>query len=204
MAARDQLLFGAAGAALIAVALSMWLLLAPTPSAEPGVDPGAGIGLVASAAPTAKPSAAEPATLLIDVEGGVAAPGIVELPSDARVGDAIAAAGGYAEDADILAAAAALNLAAALSDGQQVYVPIIGVAQAPADGTDGATGGGGLVNLNTATPEQMDALPGIGPVTVQKIVAARQEQPFGALEELVERKVLNNGQLDKVRDLVTV
>ncbi len=205
MVARDQLLFGAAGAALIAVALGMWLLLAPSPNAEAGADQGAGIGLVASAAP-AEPSPAEPATLLIDVEGGVAEPGIAELPSDARVGDAIAAAGGYAEDADILAAAAALNLAAPLSDGQQVYVPIIGVAQAPSGGTSGGAGGGGagLVNLNTATPEQLDALPGIGPVTVQKIVAARQEKPFGALEELVERKVLNNGQLDKVRDLVTV
>ncbi len=205
MAARDQLLFGAAGAALIAVALGMWLLLAPAPNAEAGANQGAGIGLVASAVPTVEPSVAEPATLLIDVEGGVAEPGIAELPSDARVGDAIAAAGGYAEDADILGAAAALNLAAPLSDGQQVYVPIIGVAQAPSGGGGAAGGGGaGLVNLNTATPEQLDALPGIGPVTVQKIVAARQEKPFGALEELVERKVLNNGQLDNVRDLVTV
>lgn len=206
MAARDQLLFGAAGAAVIAVALGVWLLLAPAPGAGAGVDQGADLGFVASTAPTAAAAPTDAATVLIDVEGGVSEPGIVELPSDARVGDAIAAAGGYADDADILAAAAALNLAAPLVDGQQVYVPLIGVAQAPVGGTGGATGGGsgGLVDLNSATPEQLDALPGIGPVTVQKIVAARQEQPFATLEELVERKVLNNGQLDKVRDLVTV
>jgi competence protein ComEA len=203
MAARDQLLFGAAGAALIAVALSLWLLIAPAPTAELGVDQPAGVGFVASTPPTVGAGPTEAATLLVDVEGGILEPGIVELPADARVGDAIAAAGGYADDADILAAAASLNLAAPLADGQQVYVPLVGVANAPSGG-GGATGGGGLVDLNTATPEELDALPGIGPVTVQKIVAARQEQPFATLEELVERKVLNSGQLDKVRDLVTV
>jgi competence protein ComEA len=202
MAARDQLLFGAAGAALIAVALSLWLLIAPAPTAEFGVDQPAGVGFVASTPPTVGAGPTEAATLLVDVEGGILEPGIVELPADARVGDAIAAAGGYADDADILAAAASLNLAAPLADGQQVYVPLVGVANAPSGG-GGATGGG-LVDLNTATPEELDALPGIGPVTVQKIVAARQEQPFATLEELVERKVLNSGQLDKVRDLVTV
>lgn len=207
MAARDQLLFGAAGVAVIAVALSVWLLVAPAPGAEAGADRGVGVGFVASTAPTAGAVPTDAATVLIDVEGGVTEPGIVELPADARVGDAIAAAGGYADDADVLAAAASLNLAAKLADGQQVYVPILGVANAPSTGGgSGPTGtsSGGLVNLNTATPEQLDALPGIGPVTVQKIVAARQEQPFATLEELVERKVLNNGQLDKVRDLVTV
>lgn len=205
MAARDQLLFGAAGAALIAVALAVWLLLAPAAGAEAGIDQDAGVGFGASTAPTAAPAPTDATTVLIDVEGGIKEPGIVELRSDARVGDAIAAAGGYADDADILAAAASLNLAAPLTDGQQVYVPLIGVTNSPSGGGSGmSAGGGGLVNLNTATPEELDALPGIGPVTVQKIVAARQEQPFGALEELVERKVLNNGQLDKVRDLVTV
>ena len=203
MAPRDQLLFGAAGAALIAVALSAWLLVAPATTAE-APAPSDGAAFAPSAAVSASPPAG--GMLLLDVEGGVARPGIVELPAGARLGDAIAAAGGYSKDADILAAAAALNLAAPLTDGQQIYVPIVGVA-APRSGGSAAAGGattGGPVNLNTATPEELDALPGIGPVTVQKIVAARQEQPFATLEELVERKVLNNGQLDKIRDLVTV
>ena len=206
MTPRDQLLFGAAGAAILAVALSAWMLLAP---ATDGDDPAAtedSLAFVPSGAPL--PTAEESETLLIDVEGGVARPGVVELPGDARIGEAIAAAGGYSEDADVLAAAATLNLAALLADGQQVYVPVVGVpgpgTGAGAGGTTGSSGSGPMVNLNTATPEELDGLPGIGPVTVQKIVAARQERPFATLEELVERKVLNNGQLDKVRELVTV
>jgi competence protein ComEA len=63
---------------------------------------------------------------------------------------------------------------------------------------------GELVNLNTASPEALDALPGIGPVTVQKIVAARDERPFATLDELIERDVMNRGQLDDIRDLVTL
>jgi len=97
------------------------------------------------------------------------------------------------------AAAAGLNLAAALADGQQIVVPVAGSGPAAGDGP-----GEGLVNLNTADAAALDALPGIGPVTVQKILAARTEQPFGTLDELVERKVLTASQLDKIRDLVTV
>ena len=71
-------------------------------------------------------------------------------------------------------------------------------------GTAGAGAAvGGLVNLNTATPEELEALPGIGPVTVQKIVAARSERPFTSLEDAVERGVLNRGQLEEIRDAAT-
>jgi len=81
--------------------------------------------------------------------------------------------------------------------------------QGEAAGTGGSGGSpgaspGGPVNLNQASPEQLDALPGIGPVTVQKIVAERQEKPFQTLDELVERKVLTSSQLAKIRDLVIV
>jgi hypothetical protein len=67
----------------------------------------------------------------------------------------------------------------------------------------GATAGGGKVNINTATPEELEALPGIGAVTVQKIVAARQERPFTSLEDAVERGVIHNGQLEDIRELAT-
>lgn len=212
MARRDQLLLGATSAALVAAILSIWLLLAPTIAGEPGADAVPDVSFVASGSPSPAVTA-DVATLLVDVEGGVEHPGIVELPAEARLGEAIAAAGGYSKDADVVAAAVSLNLAAALTDGQQVYVPLVGVAGPPGGSTGGGAAGAGgsgggadgaLVSLNSATPEALDALPGIGPVTVQKIVAARQEQPFATLEELVERKVMNNGQLEKIRDLVTL
>jgi competence protein ComEA len=147
--------------------------------------------------------------LIVDVQGAVKHPGVVLLPPGSRVADALQAAGGYTAKADLNATAASLNLAEPLADGAQVYVPVIGLAAQPGTGGggtgSGGTGGGGssLVNMNTATPEELEALPGIGPVTVQLIVAARAEQPFTSLEEMLEREVLDRGQIEDVRDLVT-
>jgi competence protein ComEA len=138
--------------------------------------------------------------LVVDVEGAVVRPGIFELPAGSRVADAIEAAGGYGLHADLAAVAAQVNLAAVLRDGQQIVVPTSGVAS----GGSGSGDLGALVNLNSASPEALDALPGIGPVTVQKIVAARSEQPFASLEEMITRKVLTTSQVDKIRDLVTL
>jgi competence protein ComEA len=123
------------------------------------------------------------------------------------VADAIDAAGGYAPEADLDAAARQLNLAAALTDGQQLRVPRIGEADAggaPPGESQGSGAGGGLVNLNTASADELDALPGIGPVTVEKIIAARQQAPFSSLDDAVARDVMNAGQLEKIRDLATV
>lgn len=204
---RDRVALGAGALGLAALCLAGWLLLSPAV----GADPLSGEAVAeASFTLGAGAASAEPTPLgelVVDVEGGVVTPGVVVLPGGSRVADAIAAAGGYAPSADLVAAAAALNLAAALSDGQQVYVPLAGVAAGSGASGAGAAGGGsggGLVNLNTASPEALEALPGIGPVTVQKIVAARSERPFASLDELVERKVMNRGQLDEIRDLVTL
>ena len=204
---RDQLASGLVAAGLVCSGAAAWLLITATPAAS---EPPAGSGAASSFSPLAAASSslAPTAHLVIDVQGAVRRPGVVLLPPGARVADALAAAGGYSRQADLNAAAAALNLAALLTDGAQVYVPIIGAATAGGGGTGGtgggATGGGsGLVNVNTATPEELEALPGIGPVTVQKIVAARAEQPFATLDEMVEREVIDRGQLEDIRDLVT-
>jgi competence protein ComEA len=202
----DRFLVAGAGVALIAAALGIWLLIAPgsQPAFDPGTDAVA-FAHDASASEAASPvaSAGVADLLVVDVEGGVAQPGIVKLPAGARVADAIIAAGGYSADANLLAASQ-INLAAPLSDGQQVLVPLRNTAPPTAVSSGATAGGSSPINLNQATPEQLDALPGIGPVTVQKIVAARQERPFGSLDELVERKVLTGAQLDKIRDQVTV
>jgi competence protein ComEA len=207
MTRRDQLAVGLVAAGLLCFAVAAWLLLG-----APGEAPAPAEGEVAvsmSPAVQASPSPVVTADLVIDVQGAVKRPGVVLLPPGARVADALSAAGGYSRQADLNAAAAGLNLAALLTDGAQVYVPIIG---APTAGGGGGTGGGGttsggggstVVNVNTATPEELEALPGIGPVTVQKIVAARAQQPFATVDEMVEREVIDRGQLEDIRDLVT-
>ncbi|HEX6128609.1 MAG TPA: helix-hairpin-helix domain-containing protein [Candidatus Limnocylindria bacterium] len=207
MALTPRDLLAMAGVALAAIALGAgaWLTMAAGESPAGGPDPSTLVaGMSAEPLPSAIASSSE---MLVDVQGAVARPGLVRLPLDARVADAIAAAGGYTEAADLLAAASSINLAQPLSDGAQVFVPIRGVATA-GGGAGGAGAGdgadGGLVNLNTASPEALEALPGIGPVTVQKIVAARQERPFATLEELLERGVMHSGQLEGIRDLVTL
>jgi competence protein ComEA len=205
-ATSDRSLLLIIGAAVLCavVALGAWVALAP-----PAPDQ-----LTALASPgdplTAEPSSASPlpsGELVVDVEGSVQTPGLHRLPPGARIADAIEAAGGFGPDADLDAAAVQLNLAAVLTDGQQIRVPRIGESSGNAAGGSPGTGGsapGGLVNLNSASPEELDALPGIGPVTVQKIVAARQEAPFTSLDDAVARDVMNSGQLDKIRDLATV
>ena len=210
MSRTDRISIAAAGGALVLAVAAAWLLLVPAtghdaPDEASLLLPSA--GLVVSAAPMATAAG----TVVVDVQGAVARPGVQELPSGARVADAISAAGGYASDADLEASATAVNLAAPLTDGQQVRVPRVGdttavgggAASGGADTGDGAAGGGGRVDLNTATPEELEALPGIGPVTVQKIVAARQERPFASLEDAVERGVINRGQLEEIRDAAT-
>ena len=195
MTVADRIAIGALATALVAVGLGGWLIVSsglPQPAAEEVLDPFGD----ASISPTAGASE----IIVVDVEGAVLRPGIIELSAGSRVADAVAAAGGYSATADLAAAAAQVNLAATLRDGQQIVVPVIGATA----GGGSASGSGGLVNLNTASADELDALPGIGPVTVEKIVAARGEQPFSSLDEMVTRKVLTNAQVDKIRDLVTL
>jgi competence protein ComEA len=202
MSLADRLAIATLVAAVAALGLGAWLFLAPTESLDSAADPFDPFGGdPLSASPDAYAAAG---VVVVDVEGGVLRPGIVELPDGTRVADAIAAAGGYSRDADLAAAATSVNLAAFVSDGQQIFVPLLGAPGGGAGGGGGVGSGPALVNLNTASPEALDALPGIGPVTVQKIVAARAEEPFRSLDELVSREVLTRSQLDKVRDLVTV
>ena len=199
---RDQVAIGLVATGLLCLAGAAWLVVGAagaTPAPTEGTVPGS----FSPVTPTS-PSLVPTADLVIDVQGAVKRPGVVLLAPGARVADALSAAGGYSRQADLNAAASSLNLAAVLTDGAQVYVPIIG-ATAPSTGGGATTGGGGgstLVNVNTATPEELEALPGIGPVTVQKIVAGRAQQPFATLDEMVEREVIDRGQLEDIRDLV--
>ena len=120
-------------------------------------------------APSARARAAVAPVLVVDVAGAVRRPGLVRLPKGARVADAVARAGGLTRRAE----RSGVNLAALVADGEQVLVPERGAVAAAGGG--GAGGAAGPVSLSSATAEQLDTLPGIGPVTAQKIVAYRQQ-----------------------------
>jgi len=133
--------------------------------------------------------------LVVDVAGAVRRPGLYRLASGARVDDAVAAAGGGTAHADLTA----VNLAAPLSDGEQVLVPARGAA-----GAAGASVGTTIVDLNSATAEQLDTLPGIGPSTAAKIVAYRQQHgAFHSLAELDAISGIGPAKLAELKGLVS-
>lgn len=136
-----------------------------------------------------------PGVVVVHVVGAVATPGVVRLPAGARVLDALAAAGGSTPDADL----SAVNLARELEDGEQVAVPRPG--EVPAASGASATDDGALVDVNTATPAQLDALPGVGPVLAQRIVDGR---PYRTVEDLDGVEGIGPSLLDKLRSKVRV
>jgi competence protein ComEA len=154
------------------------------------------------------PGTIEQTLLVVDVEGAVARPGLVRVPAGGRVGDAVRIAGGFAADADLAAAADALNLAQQVTDGLKVVVPAIGDARSTSGVglavADPAGGAGTPIDLNRATESALDALPGVGPATIAKIVAARAESPFRSVDELRSRGIVGEATFAKLRDLVTV
>jgi competence protein ComEA len=180
---------------------------------QPHVEVDAGIPRASdgtSATSSGPPSRASGGLVIVDVQGAVAQPGVVRLVPGSRVGDAIAAAGGYGPRVDPDRVARVLNLAALVKDGDKVVVPGRDdpdqTSHADAGPSGDATTGGSAepLDLNTATATELDALPGVGPVTAAKIIAAREEQPFASVDDLRTRKVLGAATLEKVKLLVTV
>jgi competence protein ComEA len=166
-------------------------------------------GGAASTVPLSAPSSssepvdAPPAAVLVHVLGAVARPGLYELAEGDRVVDAVAAAGGFTEEAD----QAALNLAQVLADAQQLQVPKVGEAPpaAAAPGAAGAPSAGGLVNLNSADLAALDTLPRVGPSTAQKILDWRESNgPFTSVDDLLAVSGIGEATLEGLRDLVTV
>ena len=199
----------AAAAFLVAATGPAGGVAADTTDGETG-----GSRLGASVRPDASsrsPGAAVASEIVVDVQGAVVEPGVQHLPEGSRVADAVDAAGGYGPRVDAGRAGRELNLAAILKDGDRVVVPSRDDPPAPpaGGGTPGAGGPGGEpaagpVDLNTATLAELDALPGIGPVTAQKILDARAEQPFASVDDLRDRKIVGASTFEKVRDLVVV
>ncbi len=136
--------------------------------------------------------------MVVQVAGAVADPGLYELPPDARVQDAIVAAGGGLPEADV----ASINLARRLRDGERISVPGPTSEVAAAVAT---LAPGEKLDLNAATMEQLDKLPGIGEAYSRRIVDSRVvDGPYEAVDDLLTRRVLPASALDDIRDFVTV
>lgn len=159
-------------------------------------------------AATTQPDAAG-APVLVHVVGQVLTPGVVEVPAGSRVLDAITLAGGLAPGADT----AAVNLAREVVDGEQVYVPAPGEPVPAPPGASTGTGGvesstpatPGLVDVNSASLEELDTLPGIGPALAERIVQWRADNGgFSSVDQLGDVSGIGPSVLGKIRDLVTV
>jgi competence protein ComEA len=182
----------AAGCLALLLFFGSKLLARPQPS--PGLAP--------SVAPLTK-TAAAPALVVVDVVGAVRLPGLYKLAQGARIADAVARAGGATRKADLTM----INLAAPLADGEQVVVPKRGAAapSAAPSGTDGSAGvaTSGPVHLSTATLEQLDSLPGVGPVTAQKVLDYRQTHgAFTSVDELDAVPGIGPARMEQLKDLV--
>ena len=150
---------------------------------------------VASAVPIRADAGPE---LVVHVVGAVHRPGLYRFPGRSRVADAVARAGGATRHADLTL----INLAAPLADGTQVVVPVKAPAGSTASAGGSATAPAGPVHLNVATLEQLDALPGVGPVTAQKILDYRQKHgAFSSLEELDAIPGIGPARIEQLRDV---
>jgi competence protein ComEA len=152
--------------------------------------------------PSSAYSSPSPAGLIVDVSGWVLHPGVYEFTAGQRVIDAVRRAGGARRGADL----AAINLAAPLVDGSQIVVPRAGGRPGPG-GSGGVTGPGGaaLININSASQQQLEALSGVGPVLAAAIVAYRtQHGPFHSVDDLLDVSGIGPATLQALRPQVTV
>ncbi len=183
---------------LFAIVLGGTILVLRQPAAAP----------LTITTPTPRPSAT-PASVIVDVRGAVAKPGVYTLPAGSRLQDALTQAGDVLPGAETRT----LNLARRLNDGEQIYVPQVGEATATAPAIPGKSAPAsaatktplGKINLNTATLDELDTLPGIGPAIAQRIIDYRnQNGAFKQLEDLKKVRGIGDALFSQIRDMVTL
>ena len=211
---------------VLAVGIGVVLyLVRPASSGGSGTDPAASLPFARSTGTTPSGSASTsdtgvagatpttPATqIVVQAAGAVSQPGVYRLAAGARVADLVAAAGGLNPDGD----PDRVNLASLLVDGARVYLPHRGEVMTPAPVSDGGGGGaaaGGSassapaapIDLNTATADELDTLPGIGPATAAAILDYRQRHgPFHSVDDLAQVRGIGDAKLAQLRDRVRV
>lgn len=183
---------------LLVLAVPLLALLAVAGSRLAGLGASEGPAGVAPLTRVDAPGGAAAPRVVVHVVGAVRRPGLFRLRDGMRVADALVKAGGPTRRADL----SSVNLAAPLADGQQVVVPRrLPPGAAP---TSAQTAGGAKVSLAIATVDQLDELPGIGPVTAQKIVDWRASRgPFRSVEDLDDVPGIGPARIEQLRDLVT-
>ncbi|WP_301146581.1 ComEA family DNA-binding protein [Mycobacterium simiae] len=222
---------GRAGAIALAVVAALAVLItiftlmrdqpAPVMSAKlPPVQKASTAGPASPGSPAVATPAGPDRPVVVSVVGLVHKPGLVTLAPGARIADALQAAGGAMDGADTIG----LNMARPLTDGEQIVVGLapvpgkpaalgssVAAGAAPAPAAPAPVSGsarpkpGGVLDLNTATVEQLDALPGVGPVTAAAIVAWRQSNgKFTSVDQLADVDGIGPARLDKLRALVRV
>lgn len=136
--------------------------------------------------------------IAIDIEGAVVSPGVYKLNQGAIIQDALVAAGGLSSDADRDFVAKNLNLASKLTDGAKIYIPKIGESASDVKGISVVNSS--LININLASAESLDTLPGIGPVTAEKIINSR---PYATINELLDKKTVSAKVFTQIKDRIT-
>ncbi len=192
--------------ALVAVALVIGIMVR-----------GSGAGVVVERGGEEAPKGAEPAqeteatdggdeeamacVVVVHVDGAVRSPGVYELEEGARVRDAVQAAGGLAEEADT----SAMNLAALVEDAQKVHVPRRGEEVPPDFSTESGQGERALININTASAEELDELPGVGESTARAIIEDREKNgPFSSPEDLMRVSGIGEKKFERLEAMVCV
>ncbi|HEX6300526.1 MAG TPA: ComEA family DNA-binding protein [Acidimicrobiia bacterium] len=168
---------------LAAMALSVGVLMGRLPAPAP-----------TSTSDSALPAAQAPAdTVTVHVSGMVVSPGVVDVPVDAIVAEAVEAAGGLLSGALV----DQINLAAPIVPGEQIVVP------GPTEATVGGGGDDGVLSINQASPTDLESLPGVGPVLAERIVSHRETNGrFETVEDLLEVPGIGEAKLEAIRDLV--
>lgn len=154
---------------------------------------------------SANDKATQVKTIFVDVEGAVIKPGLYKLPQESRIQDGLVKAGGLAASADREYIARNINLAIRLTDGAKIYIPFVGESAAGNSSVLNSTSQAGivsgLVNINISSQAQLEALPGIGPVTAQKIIGGRS---YNSVDELLSKKIVGTKVFDQIKDKISV
>ncbi len=149
-----------------------------------------------------KESLVESKIITVDVAGAVNKPGVYKIKEGSRIDDVIKAVAGFSSNANQEYISKHLNMAQKVTDGSKIYIPAVGEQGSVSmqTGTVAGITSASVVSINNASQQELEALPGIGPVTASKIISGR---PYNEVDELVSRKIISKTLFDKIKDSVS-